>query len=55
MKEANEESMGQVIKIDEARLRDHLGKMARGTVEKKLNAMLVNAGQKTDLAPLRRL
>jgi hypothetical protein len=24
--------MGQVIKIDEARIRDHLGEMVRGTV-----------------------
>ena len=41
MKEENEgRSMGQVIKIDEARIRDHLGEMVRGTVEKMLNAML---------------
>jgi hypothetical protein len=32
-------SMGQVIQIDEARIRDHLGEMVRGTVE-ELNAML---------------
>ena len=25
--------MGQVIQIDEARIRDHLGEMVRGTVE----------------------
>jgi transposase-like protein len=32
--------MGQVIKIDEARIKDHLGEMVRGTVEEALNAML---------------
>jgi putative transposase len=32
--------MGQVIQIDEARIRDHLGEMVRGTVEKTLNATL---------------
>ncbi len=33
-------TMGQVIRIDEARIRDHLGEMVRGTVEDALNAML---------------
>ena len=33
-------AMGQVIQIDEARIRDHLGEMVRGTVEDALNAML---------------
>jgi putative transposase len=32
--------MAQVIQIDEARIRDHLGEMVRGTVEETLNAML---------------
>ena len=32
--------MGDVIQIDEARIRDHLGEMVRGTVEETLNAML---------------
>jgi transposase-like protein len=32
--------MGQVIQIDEARIRDHLGEMVRGTVEEALNALL---------------
>ena len=32
--------MGQVIQIDEGRIRDHLGEMVRGTVEETLNAML---------------
>ena len=32
--------MGQVIQIDEARIRDDLGEMVRGTVEETLNAML---------------
>ena len=30
----------QVIQIDEARIRDHLGEMVRGTVEEALNATL---------------
>lgn len=33
-------AMGDVIQIDEARIRDHLGEMVRGTVEEALNAML---------------
>ena len=33
-------AMGQVIQIDEARIRDHLGEMVRGTVEETLNAPL---------------
>jgi Transposase, Mutator family len=37
---SDEKPMGQVIQIDEARIRDHLGEMARGTVEETLNAML---------------
>ena len=42
MKEESEgRSMGQVIEIDEARIRDHLGEMARGRVEETLNAMLI--------------
>ena len=32
--------MGQVIRIDGARIEDHLGEMVRGTVERALNAML---------------
>ncbi|MCX7347111.1 MAG: IS256 family transposase [Alphaproteobacteria bacterium] len=32
--------MGQVIKIDEARIRDHLGELVRGSVEETLNALL---------------
>ena len=34
------EEMGQVIGIDEARIKDHRGEMVRGTVEEALNAML---------------
>lgn len=37
---SDEKPMGQVIQIDEARIRDHLGEMVRGTVEERLNAML---------------
>jgi len=32
--------MGQLIQIYEARIRDHLGEMVRGTVEHTLNAIL---------------
>jgi hypothetical protein len=43
---SDEKPMGQVIQIDEARIRDHLGEMVRGTVEETLNAMLdAEAGQ----------
>ena len=37
---SDENPMCQVIQIDEARIRDHLGEMVRGTVEETLNAML---------------
>ena len=37
---SDEKPMGQVIQIDEARIRDHFGEMVRGTVEETLNAML---------------
>jgi transposase-like protein len=37
---SDEKTMGQVIQIDEARTRDHLGEMVRGTVEETLNEML---------------
>ena len=36
----DENAMGQVIQIDEARIRDHLGEMVRGTVVETLNALL---------------
>ncbi len=39
-KQERANSMGQVIQIDEARIKDHLGDMVRGTVEETLNAML---------------
>jgi hypothetical protein len=35
---SDEKTMGQAIQIDEARIRDHLGEMVRGTVEETLNA-----------------
>ena len=37
---SDEKPLGQVIQIDEARIRDHLGEMVRGTVQETLNAML---------------
>src|SRR5215475_14482715 len=37
---SDEKTIGQVIQIDEARIRDHLGEMVRGTVEETLNALL---------------
>ena len=30
--------LGNVIRIDDERVRDHLGRIVRGTVEEKLNA-----------------
>ncbi len=33
---SDEKTMGQIIQIDEARIRDHLGEMVRGTVEETL-------------------
>lgn len=40
MDDEKDATMGQVIRIDEARIKDHLGEMVRGTVEEALNAML---------------
>jgi putative transposase len=37
---SDEKTMGQVIQIHEARIRDHLSDIVRGTVEETLNAML---------------
>lgn len=43
--------MGQVIHIEDARIRDHLGEMVRGTVEEALNAMLDAAADALSGAP----
>ena len=40
MDERADKPMGEVIRIDEALIRDHLGEMVRGTVEEALNSML---------------
>lgn len=40
MDERKDKPMGNVIHIDEARIKDHLGEMVRGTLEEALNAML---------------
>jgi len=41
MKQDSEsKSLGKVVKIDDARIQDHLGELVRGTVEETLNAML---------------
>ena len=32
--------LGQVVKIDEGRIREHLGELVRGTVEETLNGLL---------------
>ena len=40
IEETTERDMSEVIRIDEARIKDHLGEMVRGTVEEALNAML---------------
>jgi len=45
---SDEKTMGQVIQIDEARIRDHLGEMVRGTVEETLNAILVERFQNSN-------
>ena len=52
--------LGNVIRIDDDRIRDHLGKIVRGSVEETLNAMLetdaerlCNAGRYDDLAKVR--
>src|SRR5258707_12290591 len=37
---SDEKPMGQVIQIDEARVREQPGEMVRGTVEETVNAML---------------
>ncbi|MGP0085105.1 MAG: hypothetical protein ACLP0B_15975 [Steroidobacteraceae bacterium] len=34
---SDEKPMGQVIQIDEGRIRDHLGEMVRGTVEETID------------------
>ena len=39
----DEKPMGHVIQIDEARIRDHLGEMVRGTVEETLNENPISA------------
>ena len=33
-------TLGKVIEIDEARIKDHLGELVRGSVEDTLNALL---------------
>ena len=38
--EKPEGTLDNVIRIDDARIRDHPGEMVRGTVEEALNAML---------------
>jgi putative transposase len=50
---SDEKPMGQVIQIDEARIRDHLGEMVRGTVEETLNAMLCRSRPALRCRPLR--
>ena len=46
----DEKPMGQVIQIDEARIRDHLGEMVRGTVEESLSLV---ASSSNSARPLR--
>jgi putative transposase len=38
--ENSQSIMGNVIKIDEARIKDHLGNVVRSTVEETLNGLL---------------
>lgn len=40
MKKSTPKKLDRVIKIDEARIKEHLGEMVRGTVEETLNNML---------------
>ena len=40
IEETTEKDMSEVIRIDEGRIKDHLGEMVRGTVEEALNTML---------------
>ena len=40
MDEKDGNPMGEVIHINEARIKDHLGEMVRGAVEETLNTML---------------
>jgi hypothetical protein len=42
------EEMGQVIQIDEARIKDHLGEMVRGTVEE------ASSGRRHMMGPMSR-
>ena len=35
MDEEKEAGMGQVIRIDEGRIRDHLGEMVRGSIRRR--------------------
>jgi hypothetical protein len=46
------DAMGQVIQIDEAWIRDHLGEMVRGTVEETLNALLDAEADRLRRGPL---
>ena len=51
---SDEKPMGQVIQIDEARIRHHLGELVRDTVEDTLNAMLdAEADQLLRRGPIR--
>lgn len=40
MDESDDKAIEEVIRIDEARIKDHLGEMVRGAVEDALSAML---------------
>ncbi len=39
MDKKDDKQMGEVIRINEARIRDHSGEMVRGAVEETLNTM----------------
>jgi transposase-like protein len=40
MKKSTRAGLGKVVKIDEGKIKDHLGEMVRGTVEETLNGLL---------------
>ncbi len=40
MEKDNTKALSHVIRIDDERIQDHLGKVVRGSVEETLNALL---------------
>ena len=40
MADDSNKRLGKVVRIDEKRIKDHLGELVRGTVEETLNSLL---------------